>query len=59
MPESDRPKVYFYRVFEVVGKLGAFKLPKPKSIEELQNSSEEDKLRCVLRLLSVAGFNQV
>ena len=40
--ESDGRHVTFNVDLEVVGKVGASKLPKPKSMEELQNSSEDD-----------------
>lgn len=40
--ESDGRQVTFIVDFEVVGKVGASKLPKPKSMEELENSSEDD-----------------
>jgi len=40
--ESDERQVTFIVDFEVVGKVGASKLPKPKSMKELENSSEDD-----------------
>jgi hypothetical protein len=40
--ESDGRQVTFIVDFKVVGKVGASKLPKPKSMEELENSSEDD-----------------
>jgi len=40
--ESDGRQVTFIGDFEVVGKVGASKLPKPKLMEELENSSEDD-----------------
>ena len=40
--ESDGRRVTFIVDLEVVGKVGASKLPKPKSMEELQNSLEDD-----------------